>query len=119
MAKHMRFSLIAIAPVALVASLLAVSPAPAADDSKVKGATRQVETGAKKIGEGEVGKGVEQTAKGVGKTVEEGAKYTGEKFKEAGRAADPPARSSWQNVKEGASSFGRSVKSFFGTLFSN
>jgi hypothetical protein len=109
----------AIAPVALAVSLLAVAPAPAADDSKVKGATQQVETGAKKIGDGEVGKGVEQTAKGVGKTVEEGAKYTGEKFKEAGKAAEPPARSSWDNVKEGASSFGRSVKNFFGTLFSN
>lgn len=117
MTKRTRFSSMASAPAALAAFLLAVSPAPAADDSKVKGATQQVETGAKKIGEGEVGKGAEQTAKGVGKTVVEGAKYTGEKFKEAGRAAEPPARSSWQNVKEGASSFGRSVKNFFGTLF--
>ena len=46
------------------------------------------------------------------------AKYTGEKFKEAGKAADPPAKSSWQNVKEGANDFGRSVKNFFTTLFS-
>lgn len=117
MTQRVPFSSMAIAPVALAAFLLAVSPAPAADDSKVKGATQQVETGAKKIGEGQVGKGVEETAKGVGKTVEEGAKYTGEKFKEAGRAADPPARSTWQNAKDGASSFGHSVKNFFGTLF--
>lgn len=117
MTKRNRFPSLAIPPAVLAMCLLAVSPTPAADDSKVKGATQQVETGAKKIGQGEVGKGVEQTAKGVGKTVEEGAKFTGEKLKEAGRAAEPPAKSSWHNVKEGASSFGRSVKSFFGTLF--
>jgi len=117
MTKRMRFLTLTMAPAALAASLLAVSPAPAADDSKVKGATQQVETGAKKIGEGEVGKGVEETAKGVGKTVEEGAKYTGEKFKEAGKAAEPSAKSSWQHVKEGATSFGHSVKTFFTRLF--
>jgi hypothetical protein len=50
--------------------------------------------------------------------VEEGAKYTGEKFKEAGKAADPPARNAWQNVKEGATDFGHSVKNFFASLFS-
>ena len=99
------------------AILLAPLPVGAADDSKVKGATQQVETGAKKIGQGEVGKGVEETAKGVGKTVEEGAKYTGEKFKEAGKSAEPPAKSAWQNTKDGARAFGSSVKSFFTTLF--
>ena len=61
----------------------------AADDSKVKAATQQVETGAKKIGDGQVGTGVEETAKGIGHTVSEGAKYTGEKFKESGKAAEP------------------------------
>ena len=117
MSKRMRFLSLAIPPATLAVFLLAASPAPAADDTKVKGATQQVETGAKKIGEGEVGKGAEETAKGVGKTVEEGAKYTGEKFKEAGKAAEPSAKSSWQHVKEGASSFGHSVKSFFTKLF--
>ena len=34
-------------------------PVGAADDTKVKDATRSVETGAKKIGEGKVGQGVE------------------------------------------------------------
>jgi len=117
MSKRMRFLSLAITPATLAAFLLAASPAPAADDTKVKGATQQVETGAKKIGDGEVGKGAEETAKGVGKTVEEGAKYTGEKLKEAGKAAEPSAKSSWQHVKEGASSFGHSVKNFFTKLF--
>ncbi len=103
----------------VLAGAILVAPLPAlgADDTKVKGATQQVETGAKKIGQGEVGKGVEETAKGVGKTVEEGAKYTGEKFKEAGKSAEPPAKSAWQSTKDGARSFGASVKNFFTTLF--
>ncbi len=91
----------------------------AADDAKVKDATRSVESGAKKIGDGKVGEGVEETAKGVGKTVVEGAKFTGEKLKESGKAAEPEAKSAWGNVKDGATSFGHSVKSFFGRLFSN
>jgi len=91
----------------------------AADDTKVKDATRSVDSGAKKIGDGKIGEGVEETAKGVGKTVVEGAKFTGEKFKESGKAAAPEAKSAWGNVKDGATSFGHSVKSFFGRLFSN
>ena len=98
-------------------------PAGAADDSKVKSATREVDAGAKKIGDGKVGTGVEQTAKGVGHTVAEGAKYTGEKFKESGQAASPPAKSAWQHLKDGsvkdsADAFGSSVKNFFTRLFS-
>ena len=89
----------------------------AADDSKVKAATGQVESGAKKIGQGRVGDGVEETAKGIGKTVAEGAKFTGEKLKESGKAAEPEARSTWQNLKETANSFGGSVKNFFTRLF--
>jgi hypothetical protein len=92
-------------------------PAGAADDTKVKAATGQVESGAKAIGEGKVGQGVEQTAKGVGNTVAEGAKYSGEKLKEASKAAEKPAKSSWEHVKQGANSFGQSVKSFFANLF--
>jgi hypothetical protein len=64
-------------------SLLASGFALAADDSKVKTATHQVERGAKKIREGKVGEGVKETAKGSGKTVSEGAKYSGKKVKEA------------------------------------
>ena len=48
-----------------------------------------------------------ETAKGVGNTVSEGAKYSGEKVKDAGEAAAPPANSAWG-----------SVTTFFTTLFS-
>ena len=92
-------------------------PVQAADESKAKAATRQVETGAKKIGDGKIGQGVEETAKGIGHTVAEGAKYTGEKLKESGKAAEPKAKSSWESVKDGATSFGSSVKTFFTSLF--
>jgi len=99
--------------------VLLAAPAVAADDTKVKAATGQVESGAKKIGDGKVGDGVEQTAKGIGNTVVEGAKYTGEKLKESGKAAEPEAKSTWGNLKESANSFGSTVKSFFTRLFSN
>jgi hypothetical protein len=89
----------------------------AADDSKVKAATRQVETGAKQLGDGKIVDGVKGTAKGIGNTVAEGAKYTGEKIKDGGRAAEPQAKSAWQNAKEGATAFGQSVKNFFTGLF--
>ena len=64
-------------------SLLASGSARAADDSKAKAATHQVEEGAKKIPKGKVGEGVKQTGKGIGKTVTEGAKYSGKKVQEA------------------------------------
>ena len=101
-------------PLALLASGFAL----AADDSKVKAATEQVERGAKKIPDGKIGEGVEDTAKGVGKTVSEGAKYSGEKLKDAGKAAEPSARTAWGDAKDGAVSFGHSVKGFFTNLFS-
>jgi len=74
-------------------------PGWAGDDRKVKAATGQVESGAKKVGQGKIGEGVEQTAKGIGNTVVEGAKFSGNK------------------LKEGATSFGQSVKTFFSRLF--
>jgi len=100
------------------------APALAADESKVKAAGREVDTGAKKIGEGKVGTGVEETAKGVGHTVVEGTKFAGEKVKEGGQAASPPAKSAWQhlkdgNVKQSADAFGSSVKNFFTRMFTN
>jgi len=101
----------------LVALLAPAGMASAADDTKVKAATNQVETGAKKIGQGKVGDGVEETAKGIGNTVAEGAKYTGEKFKDAGKAAEPEAKSTWTNMKETANSIGGTVKNFFTKLF--
>src|SRR5512132_2583958 len=86
--------------------LFAAGVAAAADDSKVKGATEQLKGGAV------------DTAKGVGNTVSEGAKYSGEKLKEAGHAAEPPAKTAWGNVRDGAVGFGHTVKGFFTTLFS-
>ena len=105
----------------LIVGILSWSPFPvmAADDTKVNAATRQVESGAKKIGQGKIGEGVEETAKGIGNTVVEGAKFTGEKFRESGRAAEPDAKSAWANARDSAIAFGHSVKSFFSRLFSN
>ena len=91
----------------------------AADDTKVKAATRQVEQGAKTIGDGKVGTGAEETAKGVGNTVVEGAKYTGDKLKESAKAAEPQAKDAWSSLKESANSFGTSVKNFVTRLFGN
>src|SRR5438034_4582774 len=67
-------------------------PALGADDSKVKAATKEVESGAKKIGAGKVGQGVEETAKGIGKTIVEGAKFTGATIKESGEKAGEKAK---------------------------
>jgi len=103
----------------LVLAAAGLGPAAAADDSKVKAATKRVERGAAKIGQGKVGEGIEETAKGIGDTLVEGGKFTGEKLKESGKAAEPEVKSAWQNVRDGAYSVGRSVKSFFTTLFSS
>lgn len=103
--------------IVLVSAVALAQPATAADDSQVKKATRQVESGAKQIGQGEIGDGVKETAKGIGNTVTEGAKFTGDKLKDAGRAAEPQAKSAWQNTVDGAKSFGRSVRNFFTSLF--
>ncbi len=92
-------------------------PAFAADDTKVNAATRQVDSGAKKIGQGKIGEGVEETAKGT--TVGEGAKCTGEKFRESGQAAEPQAKNAWTNARDGAVAFGHSVRNFFQRLFTN
>jgi len=98
---------------ALPLSLLAAGSALGADDSKVKAATSQVESGAKKIPDD-----VAETAKGVGTTVSAGAKYSGEKVKDAGEAAAPPAKSAWDNARESLAGAGHSVKTFLTSLFS-
>lgn len=105
----------------IVLGLVILPPAwgQAADDSKVKAATEQVESGAKDIGEGNVVEGTKETAQGVGNTVVEGAKFTGEKLKESAESAEPHAKSAWQNVRQSAVEFGHSVKNFFGNLFSD
>jgi hypothetical protein len=95
-----------------------VVPVPAADDAKVKAATRRVERGGKMIGAGKVGKGLEETAKGVGDTVVQGAKLSGNKLKASGKAAEPAAKGAWSSFKQSANAFGVSVKRFFARLFS-
>ena len=102
---------------ALALTGVAATCAVAADDTKVKAATKQVETGAKKIGAGDIGDGVTEMAKGIGQTVEQGAKYTGEKLKEAGQSAKPEAKTAGNSFKDGVDSFGTSVKNFFTRLF--
>jgi len=105
--------------VAFPLSLLAAAgPALAADDSKVKAATNQVESGAKKIPDGTIGDGISETAKGIGNTLSESAKYSGEKVKDAAEAAAPPAKTAWSNARDGVVGAGRSVKTFFTSLFS-
>jgi hypothetical protein len=99
-----RLNLILIFAVSLM--LYAAGSAVAADDSKVKGATEQLTGGAV------------DTVKGVGNTVSEGAKYSGEKLKEAGQAAEPPAKTAWGNARDGAVGVGHTVKVFFTSLFS-
>lgn len=102
---------------AIAAVELGNGPAVAADSAQVDAATRQVERGAGQIGHGKVIEGVGETAKGIGNTVVEGAKYTGQKFEDAGRAAEPAAKTAWQRTKEGAVAFGTTVREFFTNLF--
>jgi hypothetical protein len=98
-------------------SLLLPTPALPADDAKVKEGMARVERGAKKIPSSEIGDGVKETAKGVGTTVVEGAKYSGDKLKDAGHATAEPAKGAWGHARDGAVGVGRSVKSFFTSLF--
>jgi len=48
-----------------------------------------------------------------------GAETAGDKIKEAGEAAKPTAKNAWENLRDGATSFGHSVKTFFTRLFSS
>jgi hypothetical protein len=54
----------------------------AADKTKVDQATRRVERGAKRIGQGQVGPGFKEMFTGIGHTIVEGAKFSGENIKE-------------------------------------
>ena len=71
-----------LVPGLMLTTALAAGTADAADKSKVDRATQRVEQGAKQIGQGKVGEGVKETAKGIGNTVVEGAKFSGETIKE-------------------------------------
>jgi hypothetical protein len=66
----------------VLAGALTAGTAGAADKTQVDRATRQVQQGAQQIGQGKVGGGVKETAKGIGNTVVEGAKFSGETIKE-------------------------------------
>lgn len=66
----------------IVVVALGVGTAGAADKTKVDQATQRVQQGAKQIGQGNVGPGVTETAKGIGNTVVEGAKFSGQTIKE-------------------------------------
>ena len=109
-----------LAALLLTLGLLAAGSAWAANDSqateesKVKQGSKQVESGAKQVGDGIV-----DTAKGIGKTVVGGAETAGDKIKEAGEAAKPKAKTAWENVRDGATAFGQSVKTFFTRTFSS
>jgi hypothetical protein len=96
----------------VLALTLTAAPAAMGDDTKAKQGAQQVESGAKQIGQG-----VQDTAKGIGKTVVGGAETAGDRIKEAGRAAEPEAKSAWTKTKEGSVSFGHGVKNFFTNLF--
>jgi hypothetical protein len=71
-----------IAPAFFAAVVMSAGVAGAADKTKVDQATKQVENGAKQMGDGKVGPGVKETAKGIGNTIVEGAKYSGQQIKE-------------------------------------
>jgi hypothetical protein len=57
---------------------LGAGAAVAADKTKVDEATKQVEQGAKQIGQGSVGPGFVGLFKGIGNTIVEGAKFSGQ-----------------------------------------
>jgi hypothetical protein len=80
MTKTLRW--LSVAPAVLLVVGLGVSPAGAADRTKVDEATNQVTQGAKQIGRGEVGPGFKQFFVGIGNTIVEGAKFSGENIKE-------------------------------------
>lgn len=71
-----------VTPGFIVVVALTCGAAGAADKTKVDQATQRVQQGAKEIGQGNVGTGVKETAKGIGNTVVESAKFSGQTIKE-------------------------------------
>jgi len=80
MTQRLRWLLVTPGLIAAVA--LGSGAAGAADKTKVDQATQQVQQGARQMGQGNVGTGVKETAKGIGNTVVEGAKFSGQTIKE-------------------------------------
>lgn len=58
-----------MAPAFFAAVVMTSGVAGAADKTKVDQATKQVESGAKQMGDGKVGPGVKETAKGIGNKI--------------------------------------------------
>jgi hypothetical protein len=77
-----RLRWLVVTPGFIVVVALTCGAAGAADKTKVDQATQRVQQGAKEIGQGNVGTGVKETAKGIGNTVVEGAKFSGQTIKE-------------------------------------
>ncbi len=71
-----------ITPILFAVVALSSGAAVATDKSKVDGATKRVEKGAKQIGQGKVGPGFKEMFTGIGHTIVEGAKFSGENIKE-------------------------------------
>ena len=67
-----------VAPAVLLVVGLSVGPVVAADKTKVDAATKQVQDGAKQIGQGAAGSGFKDLFKGIGNTIVEGAKFSGQ-----------------------------------------
>ena len=66
----------------LAAMASAGGTAGAADKTQVDRATKEVERGAKQVGQGQVGPGFKEMFTGIGHTIVEGAKFSGENIKE-------------------------------------
>lgn len=71
-----------VTPAFLMVVSLGAGTAVAADKTKVDEATKQVEQGAKQIGQGQLGEGFKELFTGIGYTIVEGAKYSGETIAE-------------------------------------
>jgi hypothetical protein len=77
-----RLRWLSIAPAVLLVVALACGTVEAADKTKVDEATKQVQQGAKQIGQGDVGPGFKAMFVGIGNTIVEGAKFSGQNIKE-------------------------------------
>ncbi len=75
MTRRSRWLWVSLACFVVVA--LSGGTAGAAEKTKVDQATKQVEQGAKQIGQGKVGPGFKEMFTGIGHTVVEGAKFSG------------------------------------------
>ena len=78
-----RLGWLGVAPAFLMVVGLGAGTAVAADKTKVDEATKQVQQGAKQIGQSAAGSGFKDLFKGIGNTIVEGAKFSGNTIAEA------------------------------------